>query len=92
MLYDNNKFTFYDHHEQSTDLPQPIDPHTPGSQPPRMDSQVELSDAIQDELAADDHFHALYDDLDARNDCGCGPKEHQNDGCGCGGSRENDGK
>lgn len=92
MLYDDDKYTVFDHHEQSTNGVEPVDPHTPGSQPPRMDGQSEVTDAIQDELAGGDYFHALYADYDALDGCGCGPKERENEGCGCGTSRENGGR
>lgn len=84
MLYNENAFTQYDHHEQGgTNEVEPASTHTPGSKPPRMDSQVELADAVQDELAAEDYFPALYsDDFAAQNGCGCGP-ESQKEDCGC---------
>lgn len=71
---------------------EPAGVQTPGSKPPRMDSQVELADAVQNELAADDYFPALYsDDFAAQNGCGCGPRQNEGDahkgkegGCGCG--------
>lgn len=96
MLYQENELTEYDHHEESsTNEVEPAGAHTPGSKPPRMDSQVELADAVQNELAADDYFPALYsDDFAAQNGCGCGPRQSEGDahkgkedGCGCGGEK-----
>lgn len=93
MLYSENAFTEYGHHEESsTNEVPPAGTHTPGSKPPRMDSQVELADAVQDELAAEDYFPALYsDDFAAQNGCGCGPRKDESsapkdreNGCGCG--------
>lgn len=85
-MYNEDAYKEYDHHEQgSTNEVEPASAHTPGSRPPRMDSEVELSGAVRQELSEADYFPALYsDDLAAQNGCGCGQKPKESEGCGCG--------
>lgn len=96
-MYNENDPIGYDHHEQSsTSEVEPASAHTPGSKPPRMGGEAQLSGPMRQQLAEEAYLNALSSadvaDPSAQNGCGCGQKPRENEGCGCGGKDRQDGR